>query len=39
MTEFSFFTSIGMMMGIIQCLFYVLGVLCMIKYLRSGNRY
>jgi hypothetical protein len=35
MTDFGFLASFGMFMGLVQWVFYILGIVCMIKYLKE----
>jgi hypothetical protein len=35
MNEFGILASLGMFMGLVQWVFYILGIVCMIKYLKE----
>ncbi len=35
MTEFGAFAFLGMFMGVVEWVFYILGIACMIKYLKE----
>jgi hypothetical protein len=35
MTDFVFFASFGILMDLVQWVFYILGIVCMIKYLKE----
>ncbi|MDF2905720.1 MAG: hypothetical protein K0R34_1041 [Herbinix sp.] len=37
MSGFGFIASFGIFMGFVQWVFYILGIVCMIKYLRDNK--